>query len=559
MKRIFTYLILFTLSISLSQAQRYDSEIYAKSEVQVSENVLYGFNYTVITIPSSGHTFKQPLVMDIYSPPASDLDEVSERPLVLLFHTGNFLPPLTNGQIAGTKYDSSAVEICTQLAQRGFVAASVEYRDGWNPGAQTQPERALGLIQAAYRGGQDGRNAIRFMKKTYAEDGNTYGIDTSKIATWGNGTGGYLILGMNGLSNFSEIITTTNGPGKFLLDVDMDGTPETPMVAPPYHGDLEGKVFTINPDAAYGLPPGDTTNFPNYVDYNDNHQLSINVGGALGDISWLDDQTIPIISVQSIDDIFAPYNDRTLIVPTTGDPIVQVQGLRQIGMSQEASGINQAWKDFNINDTGAATATTNAENWVNFVDSTEMSHPYYEGSFSWKKPNNSAGIDEGVVINWWNENDLSPPFTGAPGGAPWNMIPYPTGGTFHTNGLVLNEGMSAAKARANIAEIMDYVIPRACITLDLPCIVTSADEVILAQSLITMSPNPASGQVTISSVENEPIQNIEVYSISGQLISVKNDVNSSNATINVANQVPGMYIVKIYMENGFVTKKLAVK
>ncbi|MEM7724251.1 MAG: hypothetical protein AAF376_18050 [Pseudomonadota bacterium] len=90
-------------------------------------------------------------------------------------------------------------------------------------GAYSSP-LALGLIQAAYRGVQDGRTAIRFFKKTVAEDGNPYGIDDSKITMWGNGTGGYLVLGVNGLSFYNEIPLAANPSGKFLLDVNMLGS-----------------------------------------------------------------------------------------------------------------------------------------------------------------------------------------------------------------------------------------------------------------------------------------------------------------------------------------------
>lgn len=551
MKRIFTYLILFTLTAFVSQAQRYDAEIF--SDVTVTPDVTYGVNATVIAFSVFGEAIPQELKMDVYEPTN---DSETERPLVMVFHTGNFLPNVTNGQISGTRTDSSAVEICTQLAKRGFVAASCTYRQGWNPLAETQPERALGLIQASYRGVQDGRTAIRYFKKDYSEEGNTFGIDTSKIVMWGNGTGGYVTLGVNGLSFYNEIPLASNPAGKFLLDVNPpDGVPETPMVVPAYHGDIEGKVLTIAPDAAFGLPAGDTTNYPNHVDYSSDFQLTINVGGALGDISWLADQTVPIIAVQSIDDQFAPYDDAILVVPTTGDPIVQVQGLKAIGESQEASGINQAWKDFGFDDAVTQDAMANAAAWDDGTG-----HPYYEGGYSWKKPNNSNGFDEGVVIEWWDPEALSPPILpDFPNGVPWNMLPHPSGGTFHSQGLNLNEGMSGTKARANIADIMDYVIPRACITLDLGCASVSADDIILSPNLITMTPNPTTGQVTITSVENESIQNIEVYSLNGQLMSVENDVNSNNASINVVNQVPGMYIVKVYMENGFVTKKLVVK
>ncbi|HHS95526.1 MAG TPA: T9SS type A sorting domain-containing protein, partial [Phaeodactylibacter sp.] len=460
-----------------------------------------------------------------------------------------------------TKTDSSVVEICTQLAKRGFVAASCDYRLGWNPLAPTQPERALGLIQAAYRGVQDGRTAIRYFKKTAAENANPYGIDTTKIVAWGTGTGGYLVLGMAGLSSYNEIPITTNPPGKFLLDINPpDGTPETPMVVQEYHGDIEGKVLTVTPDDAFGLPAGDTTNYPNHVEYSSDFQLTVNIGGAIGDISWLNDQTIPIISVQSYADMFAPYDDAILIVPTTGDPIVQVQGLKKIGESQEASGMNQAWKDHNINDAVTQTAMLNSSMWINPVDSTEIGHPYYEGGFSWKKPNNSHGFDEGVVINWWDPNALSPPILpDFPNGLPWNALPHPSGGTFHDQGLALNEGMSAQKARANIAEIMAYVIPRTCITLGLDCMITATEEPILEETLVSVAPNPSKGLFTISTEQNYSIKKVEVFDVSGQLVFSDDSVHSQNIQIQMNNRAAGMYFTKVYLEQGVVIKKLVIE
>ena len=564
MKRIFTILsaMVFMLAPFSSEAQRYDSEIF--TDVEITSNVVYGFNGTVITIPSTGHIFKQPLTMDVYEP-ANDSE--TERPLVLVFHTGNFLPPVTNGQIAGTKTDSSVVEICTQLARRGFVAAAVEYRDGWNPLAASQPERALGLIQAAYRGIQDGRTAIRYFRKDF-ENGNQFGIDETRIATWGNGTGGYLVLGLASLDDYLEIINTTNGPGKFLLDLfigspaDMnpgqDGIPETPMIVPPYHGDINGEVLTIVPDDAFGLPTGDTSVYVNHLGYSNDFDLAINVGGALGDVSWLANQTIPIISVQAAFDIFAPYDDKVLIVPTTGDPIVRVQGLAQIGAIQEASGINQAWKDLNLND--AVTMDAIANSALAPLDNGTTGHPYFEGSFPWIKPLNSNGIDEGVVINWWDPSALSPPILpDFPNGVPWNALPHPSGGTFHDQGLALNEGMSAEKARANIAEVMAYVIPRACITLDLGCISVGLDEIKLADNLVSVAPNPALGFITVTADGNEELNRIEIYNMDGKLMTSISDIYQSHKTIQLNNQAPGMYIMKVYLENGFVTKKLMLK
>lgn len=551
MKRIITFFILLlcTLSVQWAEAQdnRYVEEIF--SEVSVTPDVVYGGNGTLLYFAQTmGDITYEELKMDIYEPVGDTQDE---RPLVLVFHNGNFLPPVTNGQISGLRTDSSAVEVCKQLARRGFTAASVSYRLGWNPLAASQPERALGLIQAAYRGVQDGRTAIRFFNKTYQEDGNPYSIDPNKITVWGNGTGGYLVLGLTGLSDYNEIPGASNPTGKFLLDLNGDMVPETPMIVEAFHGDINGEVTTVVPMDGFGLMAGDTSNYANHVGFSNEHHLSINVGGALGDISWLDDNTTPMISVQSPFDQFAPYNDDILKVPTTGDPIVQVQGAQKIGEWLESSGTNQPWKDYGFSDATTMEAEAN---------SATAGHDYYEGVYPLFNPVNSNGFDEGVVLNWWNPTDPTP-VTSPCMGLPWNMCPHPSGGTFHDQGLALNENMSAAKSKANIAKVMNYFIPRACLALGMQCdgINASAEEALLDESIIDMMPNPASDLVIVRAANNKMIQSIELYTIDGRLISSATNVNSTQTEIQVNNQTTGMYIVKIYMEEGIVAKKLSVK
>lgn len=543
MKRIFTTTLLIALCQLTMMSQRYVEEIF--DEVSVTSDVTYGINPTLLFIAQAGEAVTQELKMDVYQPVG---DTETARPLVLLFHTGNFLPAVTNGQIAGQKIDSSAVEICTQLAKRGFVAASVDYRLGWNPLAQSQPERALGLIQAAYRGIQDGRSAIRAMRKSVAEDGNPYGIDPDKIATWGNGTGGYLVLGLGTLDEYAEIINTTNGPGKFLLDLNADGTPETPMVIEAYHGDIEGKVTTVAPDGAFGYPAGDTTTIANHVDYNSDIQLVINVGGAVGDVSWIDENTPPIISIQSPFDMFAPYDDDVLIVPTTGDPIVQVQGGLAVARAQTALGNNDSFANGIFTDAITQEAMDNAAT---------AGHDYFEGLYPFITPPNSNGLDEGVPIDWWNEND------GAPGqgmGIPWNLLPHPSGVSFHEQGLLLNEGMSAEKARGNIAKIMEYVMPRTCLALNLPecASLFSSTEDIAADVVWSVNPNPVENQINIDAGDNL-IQSVEIYGMDGSLISQFNNINQYQFSANRESLVTGMYVIKAKFESGVATKKVVFK
>lgn len=541
MKKHFT-LLLMLLTIGLSAQERYLDEVF--TDVEVTSNVIYGVNATVILLPQLGEAIPIPLAMDVYQPAG---DTETARPLVLVFHTGNFLPNYINGQITGTKTDSSVVEICTQLARRGFVAASVDYRTGWNPLATTQPERALGLIQAAYRGVQDGRNAVRYFRADAATS-NNFRIDTERVSIFGVGTGGYLALAMATLDEYLEIATTTNGAAKFILDTNGDGVPDTPMVVEPYHGDVNGEVTTVVPADGFGFTAGDTTNYSNIPGFSSEVDLCINVGGALGDISWIDEKTPPIISVQSANDQFAPYGDDVLIVPTTDERVVQVQGASIIGQRQEEIGNNQIWKDAVFNDDVTQLAMDN---------SATAGHDYYEGTFPWIRPLNSFGMDEGVVIDWWDPNAIAP----SENMLPWNQEPHPAfNGSFHEEGLETNEGMSAEKARANLEEVFAYVLPRTCVALDLPCAsnFTSATEELLDNSFVKMSPNPML-ESTLIQTGDLRMKEVMVFNMSGQLVRRHTNIENNYFSLEKNDLQTGLYTVQIRFEEGATAIKLVVE
>ncbi|MDB4439141.1 T9SS type A sorting domain-containing protein, partial [bacterium] len=337
--------------------------------------------------------------------------------------------------------------------------------------------------------------------------------------------------------------------GKFLLDTNGDGVVETPMIIEAFHGDINGEVETVTPldgsSVGFGLPPGDTTNYSNYAGFSNDFNLCVNVGGAVGDISWLNDNTTPILSVQSPFDMFAPYDDAVLIVPTTGDPIVQVQGAQAIGATQEAAGLNSIWKNATFNDAITQVAIDN---------SATAGHPYYEGVFPFIRPANSLGLDEGVVMNWWDPAAISPI------GLPWNVLPYPTGGTFHEQGLILNENMSAAKSRANLDDILGYILPRACVALDLPCAAnfTSAVEELLDNSFVNVFPNPISNVANVTTGDKNMVD-ILVYDIKGQLVRAERNINRNNFQFDKGDLMAGMYNMQIRFEEGVTTSQIVIK
>ncbi|MDG1261208.1 MAG: alpha/beta hydrolase, partial [Flavobacteriales bacterium] len=266
MKKIYTLTMMMLFAcVSQVSAQRYLEEVF--DDVTVTNEVQYGTNATVLAYAIFGEAIPENLMMDIYEPEG---DTETERPLILFFHTGNFLPHPENGGTGGLRTDSAAVEICSRMARMGYVVASCDYRLGWNPLAETQEERVSTLINAAYRGVQDARTAARFFRADAIDGDNDYGIDESRIVVWGQGTGGYISMASATLDEYEDILLP-----KFITE-DL-----IPMVIESINGDIFGTSYGINPF------DGDTLCYVNHEGYDSDFQACVNLGGAMGDISWL--------------------------------------------------------------------------------------------------------------------------------------------------------------------------------------------------------------------------------------------------------------------------------
>lgn len=535
MKKINTLLAFLLLLGTLQlQGQRYLTEVF--DEVTVTTDQTYGVNATALLVTIAGQALPEELKFDFYEPTE---DTEGERPLVILFHTGNFLPIQLNRSVLGSRTDSTVVEVATRLARMGYVVASVDYRLGWMPEAETQPERALGLIQAAYRGIQDGRTAIRYFKKTYAEEDNPWGVDTTRIAAWGIGTGGYISLGLAYFDKYNEVITTQFPQGKFLTDLDGDPSTLEPMVIQAINGDPEAKTVGIMPDPP--LPPfpaGDTLCYPNHVEYSSEFHLCVNQGGALGDLSWLEEGDMPAITFQVPTDPFAPYESAVLIVPTTGDPIVEVQGSKLVAEKSNEFGNNDILGTFPDLDSDPYTIAAKAA-------AMEVGHDYYEGLYPFIRPTNEFGNEEGDPWTWWEPSA-------------WDTIPHPDGGTFHTNALEDNADMSPEKARMYIDTIMGYFAPRAYMALNL--MTTSTEEVLTESDVqVDVAPNPATSAVIIRTDAENKMLAVELLDLNGQVVTTLNGIDNNEVHINRNNLPAGIYLAKLRFEQGVLTKKIVFK
>jgi hypothetical protein len=527
MKRIISTLSIIAALLCCSvvaQAQlagnvRYLNPVFPYGTVTVDSNVVYGTNWSIIRVPVTGRTFKQPLRCNIHQPAG---DAETKRPLVIYLPTGNFLPQSVTQSPSGIKEDSTVSEMCRRFASMGYVAAACEYRLGWNPADTAQLGRTSTLINAAYRGLQDARTAIRYFKANATQ----WKVDTNKIMVIGQGTGGYIALAAATLSNYLEIINVTSPANKF---IDTRTTPAQPMVieripnGPYVAGDIEGKVVGIVP-AGTVPPAGDTLCAPNWVNNRSDFQLCVNLGGALGDISWIDSASVPTLSFQYPFDPFAPYLDEVLRVPVAPGvayPVVRVQGSDPIQRRFDALGLNTRF------------------------DAVRAQYDPYKATYASRV---SGGVVRGLFPVLGDTTSDS---------SPWDY--WASTNTYNAQGLRGNPRMTRAKAIGYIDSIIITVAPRACIALNLPCrgIVTGTEELLQENAAkLVIAPNPARNVINFESEATNPIQAIEIYDLSGRLVQQIRSINAPTYQLERKNLATGLYIAKVKFEGGILARRI---
>lgn len=485
MKKIYTLALVALFAAAMpASAQRYLEEVF--DEVTVTSDVIYGVNATVLLYPLLGEAVPQPLTMDIYEPTG---DTEAERPLMLYFHTGNFLPHPENQSPSGLKTDSATVEICSRFARMGYVVASCTYRLGWNPIAETQEERVNTLINAAYRGVQDARTVARFFRRNAAEDGNAFAIDTDRIVIWGQGTGGYISLAASTIDAYADILLP-----KFT------GSNLMPMVIEFVNGDIFGTSVGINP------LDSDTLCYPNHVGFSSDFNVCVNMGGALGDISWLDAGDGPFISFQTPTDPFAPYQAAVLIVPGVNLPVVEVMGAYLVQEKCDLNGNNASWATSNLNDVWSQAANAMNDD--------------FDGLYPFNRPNGQQ-VDS-APWEWWAPNNPN-----------------------NASGLLTNSDMSAAKGRTFIDTIQGYSATRLACALALPnnpCGNVPDNVKEVEEAAFMAYPNPANNVLTLQAEFN--IDRVEVMDSFGKRIQDLTP-RTTRYELNVSNLPVGVYFVRV--------------
>ena len=253
-KLITPILILFSIIFSQDCTDgRYIEELF---DVAVQYNIEYGENTNE---PFFGSDYIQTLYMDVYEP---DGDDLSDRPLIIFMFGGAF--------IGGSKSSGDIVDLCTNYASRGYVAAAIDYRLTTNLVLNPSEEKAY---EAVIKAIQDLRASVRYFRMD-DEMYDNFRIDSNRIYAGGVSAGAIASLNSAYLNTEEEALSLITAEHLESL------------------GGLEGNSGT----------PG----------YNSEIYGIVNLCGAIGDYNWIVQPDVPIVSMHGDQDSTVPYSDESV-------------------------------------------------------------------------------------------------------------------------------------------------------------------------------------------------------------------------------------------------------
>ena len=388
-------------------------------------------------------------------------------------------------------------------------------------------ERRGTLLNAVYRSIQDVKQCVSGLRVDAAA-GNTYAIDAEKIVLYGEGTGAYIALAYNSLDKYKEISLP-----QFLNPLTQKSFVDTTLV-----GRIDGS----------GIPQSLTLYGPPRASME--IAAVVAAGGALADTSWLEAGDKPIIAFQCIRDPFAPFNDGTVIVPTTQEDVVDVTGANAYMLKANALGLNDAFKDM-PNDAFTTVARNKYGKTFDYIFPSPLDkmtvNNNLEGLFA-------VDLEAGASLfqnqagpwQWWD-----------PTSAAATTIVKAPNVTAHMASLQSNPDMSPAKGRAYLDTIQGYLCPRMAVTHGY---YTTAE--LSAPSLKELNgttyPNPTNGVVYINMNDKTNIKSISVTDISGKVVLSKLDLNTSFTSLDLSSLKDGYYFLQLDTDLGVATQKVVL-
>ena len=231
----------------------------------------------------------------------------------------------------------------------------------------------------------------------------------------------------------------------------------------------------------------------NWPTHTSNSQIAFNVGGAMGDTSWMEKGEMPIISIHGIQDPFAPYTTGVVKVPGTTLNVVEVSGGYTIMQKQNLLGNNSSYK---------------GKVYDAFTVQANLLNDGLEGLYHIAGAANGSGPWE-----WWDSARIRQVLTFS-GRFTQQQIP-----TINQNSSLSNPLMSKARALRYIDTLQGYLAPRIAVSLGLTASVGVKN--LDLSSVVKVYPVPASDFVTISNTSTHAMQHITLRDINGRTLATK--------------------------------------
>jgi len=249
MKKVYTFVFMAAFAMqSFAQCSggRYTTKIF--TQTKVTKNIAY------TTARNSGG-FIQKVMMDVYEPQP---DTVQLRPLVIFEHGGAYW--------TGTKDYQSQIAMGEEFAKRGYVLSSATYRLEASPLSLLFQDL---MLKAVARGVQDTKELVRYFYNSARDSSNPFRIDTTKIFLCGASAGSFNVMH----AVYLDTADNLNPQWRTWLDE-------------------VGGIFG-NYD---------------FIDFGKDIFGVVNINGALGDKSYLDNQHTNFLSVHNVHDPEIPFN-----------------------------------------------------------------------------------------------------------------------------------------------------------------------------------------------------------------------------------------------------------
>lgn len=503
---------LFGLCVMYSNASkaqvRYVDEVFLDEEITIHENVFYSTNISLRydTTVQMIISFPEDLYMDVYLPDPN-IDSVRNRPVVVVPHSE--LIARYNVTCFGAKEDLATQTLAKRLARMGYVAVAPQLRMGWNPLEPDQHAFTVSFTNAIIRQVIDIRNCTRYLRYQAAEEENPYGIDTEKFVLWGSNRSGNTTLFAAFYNTEDEFLT----PPYFYENESWGG------YIPSYFGNTLGteKGYDIFLDSLISNLPSP------HAEYSSRFQLAVFNGGITYDTSFISPDDPPGIF------FIASNNRETTQFETNGYVVIL-----PVPRYPFSSYTNLVFTSKRINQLGITNAWNNIE-FSNPIANQRLIYP----------PDPSLGPMEGLYgFEGHPQNEF-----------PWAY--WDTTECYQINPQLIEDidslffGTYADNGIAILDTMIQYVAPRACITLGLDCegIMTSTSTTNreLPFPEIKIYPNPTKGKFNLAVNIQEDFK-VELFSSSGILLKQYPTPRRSEV-LDLSGYPPGMYFIRLQSKN----------